>query len=735
MGKKIKEEYNVGGLACAACAARVEKVLRAQPGVAEANVNFAAATANVVFDPAKSNFSVLEKAVADAGYEIKRDESPEKIEQEQREQYRRLKYNTIWAVALSLPVFVIGMFFMNIPYANLIMFAFATPVVFWFGRRFFIGAYRQLKHRTANMDTLVALSTGIAWLFSVANMLFPGFWLSKGIHPHVYFEASAVIIAFILIGRLLEMKAKGNTSSAIRKLMGLQPDVVTIIKDGCPVEISIKDVRPGDIVLVRPGDRISVDGVVSSGESYVDESMLSGEPVPVEKREGSKVFAGTINGNGSFRFVAEKTGEDTLLAKIIRMVKDAQGSKAPVQHLVDRIAAIFVPVIMVIAVIAFVCWMIFDSDSGFVHGLLAAVTVLIIACPCALGLATPTAIMVGIGKGAESGILIKNAGALETAPKVDVMILDKTGTITAGKPTVVKEIFFGNDNSLYKRILYSMEGLSGHPLATAVCEHLKSENQIELTDFENLVGRGVKASYKNEVFYAGNRRLLEENNIPLSDRAIEEEKRLADDACSVVWFADKNGVIAVIGISDPVKEDSAEAIAELEKMGIEVYMVTGDNPATAKAVAGKAGINHVKADTLPGDKADFVTELQKKGKVVAMVGDGINDSAALAAADLSIAMGTGSDVAIEVASMTIVSGNLSVIPTAIKLSKATVRTIHQNLFWAFIYNIIGVPIAAGVLYPFNGFLLNPMIAGAAMAFSSVSVVSNSLLLKSRCSDR
>ncbi len=731
MPKSIKNNFPVTGMACAACAAHVERTLKGTPGVKSAGVNFATSTANVEYDPSQTSPLRLQQAVRDAGYDLLFNEATEEVERRQAENYRQLKTATIWAIVLSAPVVVIGMFFMHMPFANLIMLILSTPVVFWFGRRFFVGAWKQLRHKSANMDTLVALSTGIAWLFSVANMLWPSYWLSKGIHPHVYFEAAAVIVAFILLGRMMESKAKGNTSSAIKKLMGLQPKTVMVIDgEGAQVEIPVEQLKEGDTVMVRPGERIAVDGVVTDGSSYVDESMLSGEPIPVEKQAGAKVYAGTINGTGSFRFRAEKTGSDTLLSKIIRMVQDAQGSKAPVQQLVDKIAAVFVPVIISIAVIAFIIWITCDHSEGFSHGLLAAVTVLIIACPCALGLATPTAIMVGIGKGAEKGILIKDAESLEAAPRINAVVLDKTGTITEGHP-VVENVARFREVADSDAILVAMESASEHPLARAITDHFKAAHSVEVSGFDSVTGRGVKATFNGVTYYAGNRRMMEENNIPMTAEVAAEAKRLSDEANTLVWFADASGVISLIGITDPIKPGSAKAVAELEKMGIEVYMLTGDNEATARAIARKAGITHVKAEVLPQDKSEFVEKLQNEGKHVAMVGDGINDSAALAVADLSIAMGTGSDIAIEVAKMTIVSADLTKIPEAIRLSKATVRTIRQNLFWAFIYNIIGVPLAAGVLYPVNGFLLNPMLAGAAMAFSSVSVVTNSLLLKRR----
>ena len=744
----VQETFPVLGMSCASCSARVEKTLNHQSGVKKAVVNYASATATVEYDPTSCSSETLQQAVQAAGYDllINQDGNTlEEAEEAHNKKFSALKFRTTWAIILSMPVVIIGMFFMDMPHANPIMWALSTPVVFWLGRGFFTSAWKQLQHGSANMDTLVAISTGTAYLFSLFNMLFPDFWLSRGIHPHVYFEAASVIIAFILLGRLLEEKAKGNTSTAIKKLMGLQPKTVTIIVDeGHAVPhssfervIPIEQIRPGDIVLVKPGERIAVDGIVTEGSSYVDESMLSGEPVAVSKHKDAKVFAGTINQKGSFRFRAEKIGTDTLLAKIIHMVQDAQGSKAPVQQLVDKIAGIFVPTIIGIAVLAFIAWMLLDGTGGFTHGLLAFVTV-VIACPCALGLATPTAIMVGIGKGAERGILIKDAESLEIAKKIDTVVLDKTGTVTEGKPVVSKLIWNtqamtpgtgATAGNALSDIFYSLEKLSEHPLAEAVVNHLKESASIDIQDFESITGKGVKGRAQGRTYLAGNRKLLEENHIAIPPSLQEEATRLTSEAQTVIWFADEENVLAIAGITDRIKETSIRAVSELHAAGIEVHMLTGDNEATAREIARKAGIAHYQASVLPQDKAAFVSRLQAEGRKVAMVGDGINDSAALAQADLSIAMGGGSDIAMDVAKMTIISSDLTKIPEALCLSRLTVRTIRQNLFWAFIYNIIGVPIAAGILYPINGFLLNPMIAGAAMAFSSVSVVSNSLLLK------
>ena len=737
----VQETFPVLGMSCASCAARIEKTLNRQSGVKIAAVNYASATATVEYDPKNCSSEALQQAVQAAGYDllINRDGNTlEEAEEAHNKKFTTLKLRTVWAVILSLPVVIIGMFFMDMPYANPIMWTLSTPIVFWLGRGFFSSAWKQLRHGSANMDTLVAISTGTAYLFSLFNMLFPDFWLSRGIHPHVYFEAASVIIAFILLGRLLEEKAKGNTSTAIKKLMGLQPKTVTVVGNEERI-VPIEQIRPGDIILVKPGERIAVDGIVTEGSSYVDESMLSGEPVAVSKQKDAKVFAGTINQKGSFRFRAEKVGTDTLLAKIIHMVQDAQGSKAPVQQLVDKIAGIFVPTIIGIAVLAFIVWMMLDGTGGFTHGLLAFVTVVIIACPCALGLATPTAIMVGIGKGAERGILIKDAESPEIAKKVNTVVLDKTGTVTEGKPVVSKLVWNTptttpnpsiSSKDVLPDIFYSLEKLSEHPLADAVVNHLKESASIDdIQDFETITGKGVKGRTQGRIYFVGNLKLLEENRIAISRSLREEATRLTAEAQTVIWFADEENVLAIAGITDRIKETSIRAVSELHAAGIEVHMLTGDNEATAREIARKAGIAHYQASVFPQDKAAFVSRLQAEGRKVAMVGDGINDSAALAQADLSIAMGGGSDIAMDVAKMTIISSDLTKIPEALCLSRLTVRTIRQNLFWAFIYNIIGVPIAAGILYPINGFLLNPMIAGAAMAFSSVSVVSNSLLLK------
>jgi Cu2+-exporting ATPase len=711
MAHLIKETFPVLEMSCAACAASVSSMLDSVPGVQEATVNFANQTALVTYDEDQVNPEAMRNALRSVGYDLVIDtHNREEIgQQAQQSHYQALKFRTIIAIILSLPVVVIGMFFMDIPYANWIMCVLSTPVIFWLGRSFFVNAWKQATHRKANMDTLVALSTGIAWVFSVFNTINPHFWMSRGLHAHVYFEAAAVVVAFVSLGKLLEEKAKSNTSSALKKLMGLQPKTVIMLRGNEQAEVPLEAVQVNDLILVKPGNRIPVDGTVLEGMSYIDESMISGEPVPVFKEKGANVFAGTINQQGSFQFKAEKVGADTVLAQIIRMVQEAQGSKAPVQQLVDKIAGIFVPVVISIAVLTFVVWYVVAGD--FTHGLLAAVTVLVIACPCALGLATPTAVMVGIGRGADNNILIRDAESLEKGYKTDVLLLDKTGTITEGKPTVesisVKEDLLP--------VLLAMELQSEHPLALAVVHHLQAAGvqAVKLSGIESITGKGIAATYNGHRYLAGNAALL----------------HLKPENDATVIMSEDDKIVGYVHITDQVKPASGPAIAQLKQQGITVYMLTGDNEKTAAVVAKSVGIDHYKAGMLPGDKAAFVKSLQEQGKVVAMAGDGINDSQALAQADVSIAMGKGSDIAMDVAKMTLITADLQAIPRALVLSKRTVRTIRQNLFWAFIYNLIGIPLAAGILYPVNGFLLNPMIAGAAMALSSVSVVSNSLRLK------
>ncbi|MAG87023.1 MAG: heavy metal translocating P-type ATPase [Flavobacteriaceae bacterium] len=731
----IKESFPVTGMTCASCAASVESVLKHTEGVFDASVNFANSSVLVEYDKALSP-NQLQNALREVGYDIIIDtENPSEVQQElQQKHYQDIKSRTIWSAILTLPIFVLGMFFTQWEPGKWISLVLTFPILFWFGRSFFINAFKQAKHGKANMDTLVALSTGIAFIFSVFNTFFPESWLSRGIEPHVYYEAATVIITFISLGKLLEEKAKSNTSSAIKKLMGLQPKTLKIIENGEEKEIPISSVQVGQTILVRPGEKIPVDGEVSKGSSYVDESMITGEPVPVEKSTDEKVFAGTVNQKGSFQFTAEKVGGETLLSQIIKMVQEAQGSKAPVQKLVDKIAGIFVPVVLVISIITFIVWMSVGGDNAFSQALLTSVAVLVIACPCALGLATPTAIMVGIGKGAENNILIKDAESLELGYKVNAIILDKTGTITEGKPLVTDIIWKNNleNQNEYKQILLAIEAQSEHPLAEAVVNHLKDEKveQAEIASFESITGKGVKAQSENgSKYYVGNHKLMVEKNIEIESSLMQTAESLEEQAKTVIFFGNEKQLLAILAIADKIKETSEKAIVTLQERGIEVCMLTGDNNKTASAVAKQVGITNYQGEVMPSDKAAFVEKLQADGKIVAMVGDGINDSQALAQANVSIAMGKGSDIAMDVAKMTLITSDLRSIPKALELSKRTVLGIRQNLFWAFIYNLIGIPIAAGVLYPVNGFLLDPMIAGMAMAFSSVSVVLNSLRLK------
>ena len=724
------------GMTCASCASSVQSMLGAQPGVDHAEVNYATQSVKVAYQPALIKPETFQKVLQDIGYDLILDQVHGKEQQQavQEDHYQDLKKRCIAAAILTLPVVIIGMFFMNMPYANPIMMVLTAPVLFIFGKSFFVNAWKQAKHGKANMDTLVALSTGIAFLFSVFNTFYPEFWLSRGLHPHVYFEAAAVVIVFIMLGKLLEENAKSNTSGAIKKLIGLQPKTVRLVRNQVEHDVEVDTVVEGDLLAIRPGEKIPVDGIITEGYSYIDESMITGEPVAVRKEKGASVFAGTLNQKGSFKFTANKVGKDTLLAQIIKLVEQAQGSKAPVQKLVDKVAGIFVPVVLVISLVTLLIWVIFGGADGFTHGLMAMVTVLVIACPCALGLATPTAIMVGIGKGAENGILIKDAEALESGYQVNAMVVDKTGTLTEGKPEVTDLIWTDaaqNNQAELSQVLFTLEQQSEHPLATAVVKHLQKEaaRPINITDFDSLTGKGVKANFKGETYYAGSHRLLTELNLSLPDRLLEQVEDLQEQAATIIYFSSSTTILAVLAIADKLKEGSRNAIKALQAQGIEVYMLTGDNEHTARAVALKTGITQVRSEVLPADKALFIEQLQAEGKVVAMVGDGINDSQALAQADLSVAMGKGSDIAIDVAKITLISSDLQQIPKALRLSKLTVKTIRQNLFWAFIYNIIGIPLAAGLLFPFNGFLLNPMIAGAAMALSSVSVVSNSLRLK------
>lgn len=723
------QSYPVLNMHCASCAARVEQVVQKMPGVSSASVNLATNMLTVDYTEKITSVLSIQKALQQAGYDLiiePRSSQRETSEMMLKKAYQKQKNNTLWSIILMLPISFTALFYMNQPFAPYLMWALATPIVCWFGRSFFTRAWKQAKQRNANMDTLVAISTGIAYVFSVFNNLWPDFWLQKGLQPHVYYEVSAGIITFILIGKTLEAKAKLKASASINQLMDLQPREVRIIDANGQIQtIHPDNLKKGAMVLVRPGEKIAADGILIEGSSYVDESLLSGEPLPVHKKVSDEVYAGSLNQKGSFQFKARKTGQETKLAHIIQMVEQALESKAPVQKQVDKIAAIFVPTVLGLSLATLITWLFIGGENQLFTGIMASVSVLVIACPCALGLATPTAMMVGIGKGASKGILIKDAESLELARNIDILVLDKTGTITEGKPKVVDSAWVDNDE-LYKHLLMSIENHSDHPLAESIVEYYKTSTQLPLEDNQALPGKGITARFQGQSYYVGNRNLLESHQIQIAPALLEKEKAWMEQSHSIVWFANQEKTLAIVAVSDPVKHTSIEAIRKLQQQHIEVHMLTGDHPSVAAHVAAATGIKYFEAGILPEQKGRYISELKAGGKCVAMVGDGINDSAALALADVSIAMGKGSDLVKDLAHMTLVSSDLLKVSEAIQISKNTVRIIRQNLFWAFIYNVIGIPIAAGVLYPALNYLLNPMLAGAAMALSSLFVVLNSL---------
>lgn len=732
MEKTESKSIPVLEMSCASCAINIEEHVRKLPGVISATVNFAANTLQVEFDPKKITLQKLQQEVRAIGYDlIVEDENAiEKQEASEQKHYRELKIKTIGAWLVAIPLMIMGMFFMEVRWLKWVEMALCIPFLVYFGESFFVNAWKQLKHKKANMDTLVALSTSIAFLFSFFNTVYPAFWTDRGLPVHVYYEAAAVIIAFILLGKLLEARAKSNTSSAIKKLMGLQPKTARVVVDGEEKEVPIASIKQGDIVAVRPGEKIPVDGVVKSGYSFVDESMITGEPIPVEKKEGEKVIAGTINQKGAFTLEATEVGADTLLARIIRMVQEAQGSKAPVQRIVDKVAGIFVPIVIGISILTFIIWMIVGGSGDFSRALLSAVSVLVIACPCALGLATPTALMVGIGKGAEHHILIKDAVALEKMRSINCVVLDKTGTLTEGMPKVSDILWVVPENPEDKSILLASEQKSEHPLAEAIVTFLNGEiAPYPIDNFESLTGKGIQTEVDGKTYWTGSRGLLESNRCTLDTALQKQIQEWQETGKSVVFFGENDKLIAIIAIADMLKETTFEAIQQLKSMHIEVHMLTGDALRTAAALADTLNIEHFKAEVLPDEKEAYIMQLQAAGKRVAMVGDGINDSQALARADVSIAMGKGTDIAMDIAMVTLITSDLLLLPKTFTLSKKTVSLIYQNLFWASIYNLISIPLAAGVLVLFGGPLLNPMIASGAMAFSSVSVVLNSLRLK------
>ena len=730
----IKTSYKVSGMTCASCAVSLETYLSSSKGLNEVSVNYPNQSVYLEYNSEETSIDFLQKKAKEIGYTIitgDANKANQEFEKTEKNRLNTLQKKLIFSAIFSIPTFLISMFFMGkIPYENWLLMSLSAPVLFWSGSEFFFIAWKKLRHVSANMDTLVALSTGIAFIFSVFNTVYPEFFLRHQMIPHVYYESAVVIISLILLGRFLEEKAKSKTSSAIKKLMGLKPKNVTVIRNGEEITIPYQQLIQGELIVLKPGEKVPVDGKVKKGTSFINESMISGEPLPVAKQKGDEVFAGTINQKGALRILAKKVGDETLLSQIIRLVEHAQATKPKIQHLVDKIAGIFVPVVISIALLSAALWYFIGPEPTFTYALLTLITVLIIACPCALGLATPTALMVGIGKGAEQGILIKDAQVLETAYKIDTLVLDKTGTITEGNPKVTDNYWLNNSPEK-EEILLTIEQQSEHPIAEAIVIYLKEKGikSIENHSFESITGQGAIAKFNDTICAIGNEKLMHKHQMQLNKELKAKATALANEAKTVVYFGINDRVEAIFAVADEIKKGAKEAIQQLQKENIAVYMLTGDNQQTAAVIAQKVGISHFQSEVMPADKGDFVKQLQQQGGTVAMAGDGINDSHALAQADVGIAMASGTDIAMESAGITLMQSDLAQIEKAIRLSKATMHTIKQNLFWAFIYNLIAIPIAAGVLFPMFGFLLNPMIAGAAMAMSSISVLTNSLRLK------
>ncbi len=736
----------IKGMTCASCVSNVQNALSSLNGIISASVNFATEKAIVEYMPSQIGMREFKKAVRDSGYDIVEPEQGEDIvekEKEEREQdYQKLRNKLITGAVLTVPIFLVVFWerlglssFLEIPRQTgfLLQLIIQTPVQFWVGWQFYTGAIAAARYRTTNMNTLIAVGTSAAYLYSVMATFFPSLFEIRGYSAEVYFDTAATIIVLILLGRLFEARARGKTSEAIKKLIGLQPRTARVIKNGQEINISIEDVEIGDIVLVRPGEKIPVDGIVKEGYSSIDESMISGESIPVEKTIGDEVVGATINKLGSFRFEATKVGRDTMLHQIINMVQEAQGSKPPIARLADKIASIFVPAVMGIASVTFIIWFIFGPDPAFTYAMLNFVAVMIIACPCALGLATPTSIMVGTGKGAENGILIRGAEALETAHKINSIVFDKTGTLTKGE-AVVTDIVTGNESKIKKEeiLLYaaSAEKGSEHSLGEAIVRKALVHNISlqEPADFHAVPGRGIKATINETNVYLGNAEFMGDEGIDIEEFLLKAEE-LSTKGKTPMYVAAGGTAIGIVAVADTLKENSVGAIKALRKLGVETVMITGDNKRTAEAIGKQTGIDRVFAEVLPEDKANEIRQLQEGGKIVAMVGDGINDAPALAQADVGIAIGTGTDIAMEASDITLIGGDLQGVVASIALSKATIKNIRQNLFWAFAYNTILIPVAAGILFPFFGILLNPMFAAAAMGMSSVTVVTNSLRLR------
>ncbi len=731
----IRETYPVTGMNCASCASSVESALSSIEGVRRASVNLASNTVLIEFDEERTSPGQMRSALDTMGYGlvIETVVNQDAVDIHEDDQLHLARQNTLWAIVLSIPVFVLSMFVPSFPFKNWIMLILSLVVTGWFGREFFIVAWKRLKHGSANMDTLVALGTGSAFIFSTFNTVFPEFLLQHGMEPHVYFESAVVIISLVLLGRYLEQRARRHTSLSIRKLMGLRVHTARILRAGEEAEVPLAEVIPGDTILIRPGERIPVDGMVTEGVSYVDESMITGEPLPVEKREGDTLIGSTLNTTGSFRMRAEKVGAETMLSQIIRLIQEAQGSKPPIQRLADRIAGIFVPVVLAVALISFAVWYLFGPTPPLTYAFVIMVTVLIIACPCAMGLATPTAVMAGVGRAAELGILIRDAASIEMLNRADFIVLDKTGTMTEGKP-FVREVFWDTGTtgqSMPERILFSMESLSEHPLARAILDYYQPKEIQPLipVEFAAHPGMGIRVVFDKKLYIAGKKAFIEEAGAAVSTEMENKYLGWTQEAWTVIFLADDARALGMVAISDHVKDSAAGAVQALKRTGRNVVMLTGDHATGAAALARQVGIDSYRSDLLPAGKLDFIRDLQQKGHIVAMVGDGINDAPALAQADVGIAIGTGTDIAMESAQITLIHGDLEKLVQAVGFSGRIVRIIRQNLFWAFFYNSVSIPIAAGILFPFTGFLLNPMIAGAAMAFSSVSVVGNSLRLR------
>jgi len=732
-------QLNIQGASCASCVSKIEAALKQVSGVTNAEMNFAERSVLVL---GSSSSHALIKAVEQAGYNAtlaNTDSDEAAIEEKEQADwayYKKLMRDMVIALSLGVPLMLYGLVTgeMSVNTTTerivwLIVGIMTLGVMVFSGRHFYVGAWNSFKNHAANMDTLIALGTGTAWLYSMVVVFFPGYVPEMA--RHVYFEATAMIIGLINLGLALEIKARGKTSEAIKRLIGLQAKTARVIRDGHDIDIPIEDVLLNDLIRVRPGERISVDGLVVEGQTSIDESMLTGEPMPIEKRKDDEVVAGTINKSGSIVFRAERVGKDTALAQIINMVKRAQNSKPPIGRLADMISAYFVPVVMIIAVISALAWLNYGPSPEVAFAIVSATTVLIIACPCALGLATPMSVMVGVGKAAEAGVLIRNGEALQSASKITTMVLDKTGTITEGAPKVTDVVIVSDhSHNDVLSLAASLESGSEHPLAMAIVESAKEQGVPihSVTDFQSIAGKGVEAMLNSQRLLFGNEKLMIDQGIELH-HYIDKAQRLAADAKTPMYFAIDSTLVAVIAVADPIKSDSIDAIKRLQHNGIRVVMLTGDNRLTAKAVARKAGIADYVAEVMPEDKANKILELQREGEIVGMTGDGINDAPALAHANVGFAIGTGTDVAIESADITLMRGSLHGLADAIAVSKATLRNIKQNLFGAFIYNVAGIPFAAGVFYPFLGILLNPVIAGAAMAFSSLTVVTNANRLR------